>query len=58
MGKDAAAGKATFVDLLGREQARLRARQLAEDAVMALAPFGEAADLLRDVARYIVARRN
>ena len=58
VGKDAAAGKATFVDLLGPEQARLRARQLAEDAVMALAPFGEAADLLRDVARYIVARRN
>ena len=58
VGKDAAAGKATFVDLLGREQARLRATQLAEDAVMALAPFGEAADLLRDVARYIVARRN
>ena len=58
VGKDAAAGKATFVDLLGREQARLRAMQLAEDAVMALAPFGEAADLLRDMARYIVARRN
>jgi farnesyl diphosphate synthase len=58
VGKDAAAGKATFVDLLGREQARLRATQLAEDAVMALAPFGEAADLLRDMARYIVARRN
>jgi farnesyl diphosphate synthase len=58
VGKDAAAGKATFVDLLGLEGARGRAAQLVEEAVAVLAPFGDKADLLRDVARYIVARRN
>jgi len=58
VGKDAAAGKATFVDLLGLEGARARAAQLTEDAVAVLEPFGEKADLLRDVARFIVARRN
>ncbi len=56
--KDAAAGKATLVDLLGLEEARRRAAQLAEDAVAELEPFGKKADLLRDVARYIVARSN
>ena len=58
VGKDAAAGKATFVDLLGLEEARRRAGQLVDDAVAVLEPFGEKADLLRDVARYIVARKN
>ena len=53
-----AAGKATFVDLLGLEEARHRAGQLPEDAVAALEPFGDKADLLRDVARYIIARKN
>jgi len=58
VGKDAAAGKATFVDLLGLEEARRRAGQLVEEAVGVLEPFGAKADLLRDVARYIVARKN
>ena len=58
VGKDAAAGKATFVDLLGLEGARARATQLTESAVAVLETFGDRADLLRDVARYIVARRN
>ena len=56
--KDAAAGKATFVDLLGLEGARSRAAQLVEEAETALEPFGVEADLLREVARYIVARKN
>ncbi len=58
VGKDADAGKATFVDLLGLDGARSRAGQLVEDAVAVLEPFGGKADLLRDVARYIVARKN
>lgn len=58
VGKDADAGKATFVDLLGLEEARSRAGQLVEDAIAVLEPFGDKADLLRDVARYIVARKN
>ena len=56
--KDAAACKATFVDLLGLEGARSRAAQLVEEAVTALQPFDDKADLLRDVARFIVARKN
>ena len=56
--KDAAAGKATFVDLLGVEEARARAAHLVEEAVSVLEPFGDKADLLRDVARYIVSRKN
>ena len=56
--KDAAAGKATFVDLLGLDGARSRATQLVEQAVATLQPFDGKADLLRDVARFIVARKN
>ena len=58
MQKDATAGKATFVDLLGLDGTRSRAAQLVEQAVAALQPFDAKADLLRDVARFIVARKN
>jgi len=58
VGKDAAAGKATFVGLLGAEEARWRAEALVDDAVEALTPFDEKADPLRAVARYIVERRH
>lgn len=54
--KDAAAGKATFVSLLGVEAARARAEALAEEACEALAEFGPEADTLRALARYIVER--
>ena len=57
VGKDAAAGKATFVGLLGADEARRRAEALAEDAIAALAPFGGRAAPLRAVARYMVERR-
>ncbi len=50
-------GKATFVDLLGLEGARLKAASLVDEAVATLAPYGGKADLLRDAARFIVARR-
>lgn len=54
--KDAAAGKATFVSLLGPERARGQARILVDQAIAHLAQHGPEADLLRDVARYIVER--
>jgi len=57
-GKDAARGKATFVSLLGAERARSQARMLAEQAAKHLDLFAEKADLLRDVARWVVERRN
>jgi farnesyl diphosphate synthase len=56
VGKDAAAGKATFVSLLGIDRAREQARSLVEQALDRLAPFGEEADLLRDIASYVVNR--
>ncbi|CAA7626667.1 geranyltranstransferase [Candidatus Terasakiella magnetica] len=56
--KDADAGKATFVSLLGLERARSQADMLAEQACRHLDPFGDKADLMRDVARFVVQRRS
>ncbi|MEJ2410521.1 MAG: polyprenyl synthetase family protein [Novosphingobium sp.] len=56
VGKDAIAGKQTFVSLLGPERAREQARMLVDQAVGHLAQHGREADLLRAVARYIVER--
>lgn len=57
VGKDADAGKATFVSLLGVERARAQARMLADQACAHLDPFGEKADLLRATARFVVERQ-
>lgn len=54
--KDEAAGKATFVTLMGLDRARDQAHMLVEQAVQHLAGFGEEAALLRAIARYIVER--
>ena len=57
-GKDAAAGKATMVAVLGIERARLQAELLARQAAGHLDGFGERAALLRSLAFYVVTRRN
>ena len=57
-GQDLAAGKATFVSLLGVDRARDQARMLAEQAIRHLDLFLEKADPLRAVARFVVDRRN
>lgn len=54
--KDAAAGKATFVSLLGLDGARVRAKALVDEAETALLPYGAAADTLRHCARFVIAR--
>lgn len=54
--KDAVAGKATFVSLLGLDGARARARSLIDEACDALAPYGARADLLKEAARFTIAR--
>jgi farnesyl diphosphate synthase len=54
--KDAAAGKATFVSLLGVERARNQANALIDQAIAHLSGFGPEADLLRAIARYTVER--
>jgi len=56
VGKDAAAGKATFVSLLGVDRARQQAGMLVEQAISHLAGFGAEADLLRAIARFVVDR--
>jgi farnesyl diphosphate synthase len=56
-GKDAEQGKATFVSILGRERARAQAALLAGQAAAHLEPFGPPADLLRQAANFVVARR-
>ncbi|HKT85886.1 MAG TPA: farnesyl diphosphate synthase [Novosphingobium sp.] len=56
VGKDASAGKQTFVSLLGADRARKQARMLVEQAISHLAHHGKEADLLRAVARYIIER--
>jgi len=55
-GKDDAAGKATFVALLGAERARAQARLLSQQAIDHLGNFGREADLLREIAVYAVDR--
>ena len=54
--KDADAGKATFVTLMGIDRAREQAGLLVDQAIAHLAGFGEEAALLRAIARFVVER--
>jgi farnesyl diphosphate synthase len=56
-GKDAADNKPTYVSILGLEQSRALAEQLRREAHEALAPFGEQALRLRELADLIVQRK-
>lgn len=56
--RDEAAGKATFVSLLGIDGAKARAEELRERAEARLDRWGERAAALRAVADFIVTRRN
>jgi farnesyl diphosphate synthase len=55
-GKDAHAGKATFVSLLGEGRARQQAQFLVDQAVEHLSDHGPQADLLRAIARFAIER--
>ncbi|WP_439599007.1 polyprenyl synthetase family protein [Falsiroseomonas sp.] len=57
-GKDAAAGKATLLGLLGLERARMQAERLVAQAQDHLNSFGEGAELLRDLATYTIERKS
>lgn len=54
--KDLDAGKATFVSLLGLDRARRQGTMLIEQAIGHLSNFGPEADVLRELARYVVER--
>jgi farnesyl diphosphate synthase len=56
LGKDAAAGKATFVSLMGLERAKQQAAMLVEQSLSHLTGYGAEADLLRAIARYVLER--
>jgi farnesyl diphosphate synthase len=57
-GKDAEAGKATFVSVLGPERAEQQARFLVNQAIEHLAGHGSEADLLRALARFAIERNH
>ncbi|MFK7838626.1 MAG: polyprenyl synthetase family protein [Sulfitobacter sp.] len=58
LGKDADAGKATFVSLLGLDGAKRRAQNLVQSACDALDTYGAGGDTLREAARFVVARKS
>jgi farnesyl diphosphate synthase len=58
VGQDQAAGKATFVAVLGVDEARRRAKAIADRAARHLAGFEERADLLCEMAQFVVNRRS
>ena len=55
-GKDAEAGKATIVGILGAPGAKARLKELVAEAGNALAPFGEKAGILIEGARFVADR--
>ena len=55
--KDVSAGKATFVSLLGIENAKVRAKELIEEAIDALSDYGDKAEPMRQVAKFIIERK-
>jgi farnesyl diphosphate synthase len=57
-GKDAAAGKATLVSLLGIASARAHMDETVAAAIAALAPFGDKAYILSEAARFMGRRAN
>ena len=57
VGADAAAGKATFVSILGAPRARAQAELLVRQAVAHLDLFEQRAELLREAARFVITRR-
>lgn len=55
--KDADAGKATLIKIIGIDKARHQAKMLANQAIMHLEVFDERADLLRQLAKYVIGRK-
>ncbi len=55
--KDASAGKATFVSLLGVEGAKAKAKTLIDEACEVLKPYGSTAENLRMAAIYSIERK-
>lgn len=56
-GKDTAAGKATFVKAMGKAQAKERAEMVIQQAMSHLKIFEGRADILKELAMYVLNRR-
>lgn len=56
-GKDAEAGKATLVSLLGLEASRANLKKLKDEALAALAMFHPSEEMLVEAANFVVARK-
>jgi farnesyl diphosphate synthase len=57
-GQDQAAGKATFLGLLGRDAARAKAEELIENACAHLEIFAQKGKLLKETAYFVLERRS
>ncbi len=57
-GSDNERGKNTYPSIFGLEESRKMADKLIADAIDALGVFDEKADPLREIAKYIISRRN
>ena len=57
IGKDAAANKATLVEILGIPKAKARLKALVDEAEKTLAGFGDTASVLKSAARFVAERR-
>ncbi len=55
-GADIAAGKPTYASIIGIDAAKLKAKNLYQEALDCLSGFGPEADLLREIAGFIVKR--
>lgn len=55
-GSDLSRGKATFPSVLGVQESKKKGRELVENSVNALKPFGPEADPLREIARFVASR--
>lgn len=58
VGSDVANHKSTYPSLLGLEESKQKAKQLVEEAIQLLENFDAKADPLREIARYVVNRKN
>jgi geranylgeranyl diphosphate synthase type II len=56
-GSDAARNKATYPALFGLDKTREKAQEAVQEALAALDGFDERADMLRDLAQYILSRK-
>ena len=57
-GKDSNKGKETLVSLLGKENAKKKSKDLIEESIKIIKPFGEKAKNLIDLANFIISRNN